>query len=145
MNLLSFIQIFPQETDCLEYFRAVREKLGLMCNHCGCTDHTWHQGKSQFQCNNCGCYKNIYEETILENSELPIKYWFIAIHLLTSTHGHIDTEAIQKQFGETNETAVLRMFNKLQSLMKKVDYRFDFEELLIACVTNEQKIRTKAG
>lgn len=139
------MQKYSKETDCLEYFRTIREKLGMSCNHCGCTDFKWFIGKSHFECKNCGNSKYIYEGTILENSELPIKYWFIAIHLLTSANGRIDPLIIQKQFGKDNEKAVINMFNKLYKAMKKTGCQYEFEELLIACVTNDKKIRTIAG
>jgi len=143
MNVLSFIQQFPGETDCLEYFRVVREKAGITCSKCGNKKHYWLPGKSHFECTCCGNYTSINSGTIMENTELPIKYWFITIHLLTSTNKFVSSSEIMNQLGLKQSESVLDMCYKLNLLIE--DGEIDFDGLLMACATNHPLIRTQVG
>ena len=140
MNLLSFIQQFPGETDCLEYFRSVREKVGVTCTKCGNKQHQWLSGKSYFECTCCGNHTPINSGTILENTVLPIKYWFIAIQLLTSTDEPVSSSKIQNLLGVKQPEPVYDMCNKLKLLIENGETNFD--SLLMACATNHPEIGT---
>ena len=143
MNLLSFIQQFPGETDCLEYFRLAREKVGVTCTKCGNKQHQWLPGKSYFECTCCGNHTSINSGTIMENSVLPIKYWFITIQLLTSTEVSISSSEIQNLLGVKQPGPVYDMCNKLKLLIENGETNFD--SLLMACATNHPEIGTQAS
>ena len=143
MSLLSFIQQFPRETDCLEYFRSVREKAGITCVKCGSKNHYWLPGKCQFECACCGNHTSINSGTIMENTELPIKYWFITIHLLTSANKFVSSSEIQNQLGVSNSEPVLDMCDKLRLLLDGEEA--DFDSLLNACATYHPILRTHAS
>ncbi|MHB9141406.1 MAG: transposase [Paludibacter sp.] len=143
MNLLSFIQQFPGETDCLEYFRLAREKVGITCTRCGNKQHQWLPGKSYFECICCRNHTSINSGTILENTVLPIKYWFITIQLLTSTEVSISSSEIQNLLGVKQPEPVYDMCNKLKLLIENGATNFD--SLLMACATNHPEIGTQAN
>lgn len=39
MNILNFMQRFPDEASCIAYLKEQREQSGIVCKHCGCTEH----------------------------------------------------------------------------------------------------------
>ena len=39
MLLKDFFQIFPDEESCIDYFRQIREEVGITCPKCGYTEH----------------------------------------------------------------------------------------------------------
>lgn len=137
VNLLNFIQQFPHETDCLEYYRNARERVGVVCSQCGGTEHSWLAGKSKFECTHCGRHTFINEGTIMEESELPIKYWFIAIHLLTSSQKYIGSAEIQKQLA-CSEAQAINLLSKLYELIEEGDLNDRFDDLLLACATSKK-------
>lgn len=139
MNLLSFIQQFPGETDCLEYFRLAREKVGVTCTKCGNKHHRWLPGKSYFECTCCGNHTPINSGTIMENSVLPIKYWFITVQLLTSANEPVSSSEIQNLLGVMQPEPVYDMYNKLKLLIANGATNFD--SLLMACARNHTVIK----
>lgn len=41
MNLLNFMSNFADEESCVTYLKKQRERRGVICKHCGCTEHRW--------------------------------------------------------------------------------------------------------
>lgn len=39
MNLLNFMSNFADEESCVTYLKEQRERRGVVCKHCGCTEH----------------------------------------------------------------------------------------------------------
>ena len=53
MNILNFMQRFPDEASCIAYLKEQREQSGIVCKHCGCTEHRWDANKLVFECKHC--------------------------------------------------------------------------------------------
>ena len=45
MLLKDFFQKFPNEESCTDYFRKVRQEVGIVCPKCGGRDHKWLRRK----------------------------------------------------------------------------------------------------
>ena len=41
MNLLNFINQYPDEQACIERFKAQRDQNGVVCPKCGSGEHFW--------------------------------------------------------------------------------------------------------
>jgi len=41
MNLLNFIEQYPDEQACIAHFKAQRDKNGVICKKCGGNEHIW--------------------------------------------------------------------------------------------------------
>ena len=137
MNLLNFIRRFSEENDCLEYFKAIREKSGVICKKCGHNKHNWLAGKVQFECKQCGNRISIKSGTVMENSKLPIKYWFITIHILTSSKKTFSASELQKQLGYPEYEPVYEMLYKLRMVMDNGVDEYKFDMILFACAKNQ--------
>ena len=72
MLLKDFFQIFPEEESCIDYFRQIREDVGITCPKCGYTDHKWLDGRKAFQCKNCGYPTPLTKGTVMERSHIPL-------------------------------------------------------------------------
>lgn len=53
MNILNFVDHFPDEHSCREHFRLQREKEGIKCKKCHNEKHYWLKAKYQWQCSSC--------------------------------------------------------------------------------------------
>lgn len=133
MDLLEFLEKFPGENECLEYFIATQLKAGITCLECGCTSHKWVPGPEQFECNQCGNRINIKSGTMMEKSKLPIKHWFVAIALLT-TYSEASIEEILIKLGPAEFNQVKDMIKVLKLCREKVGDESTFDRLLLACV-----------
>ena len=46
MNILNFMQRFPDEASCIAYLNEQREQSGVVCKLCGCREHRWDAKKT---------------------------------------------------------------------------------------------------
>ena len=85
MKVFEFNKYFPDEAACLKAFKEMRDKDGVVCQHCGSHDVVWLESKQQYQCKHCRHRTTLWSGTVMHGSKLPFMYWFIAMHLLTAT------------------------------------------------------------
>lgn len=136
MNLFEFPERFPGENDCLNYFIETRQKAGILCQKCGSNKHVWSTGIDRFECKKCGSQIGIKSDTLMENSKLSIKYWFIANHLLTSATEKYSISDIQEKLSGTEPEQVREMLEKLNECLNKLEGSNSFDQLLSTCVAN---------
>ena len=85
MTLIDFIKDYPYESSCKAKFKAYREQVGVVCPKCGSHEHYWKRDKESYECKQCKYRQGLRANTIIHKSKLSYRYWFIAMHLLTST------------------------------------------------------------
>ena len=85
MNLIDFADKFPDEESCKLKFKELREQEGIMCLKCGHDQHYWKRDKEMYECKKCQTRISLKSGTVMHRSKLSYRYWFIAIHMLTST------------------------------------------------------------
>jgi hypothetical protein len=124
MKLFDFDRYFSDEAACIEKFKAMREVQGVVCPKCGCKHLYWKTGKKQYQCSKCGHRMGLKVGTVLENTKLPFRYWFIAMHLLTATKHTFSASEIQRQLGHKRYQPIWEMVHKLRSIMGKRDEEY---------------------
>ena len=53
----------------------------------------------KWECKQCGHRTTLRSGTVMQSSKLPFQYWFLAMHLLTSTKKSFSAKEIQRQIG----------------------------------------------
>lgn len=124
MNLLSFYKKFPDEDACIKYLKEQREQAGIVCSKCGCTHHYWKSYRNQWQCKQCGHRTGLKAGTVMHGSNLPLLYWFIAIHLLTSTKKSFSAAELQRQLGHKRYQPIWELLHKLRNVMGQRDAEY---------------------
>ena len=124
MKLIDFMQEFPNEESCENKLREYREKQGVVCPKCGCTEHYWKKDKKCFECKGCHYRQSLKANTVMHGSQLPLMYWFTAMHLLTSTRKSFSASELQRQLGHKNYMPIWAMLHKLRSIMGKRDAQY---------------------
>lgn len=121
MELIEFIDNFPNEDSCKQYFKEIREKKGVVCPKCGGINHYWKKDKSSFECKSCGRRISLKSGTVMHKSKLPFRYWFITIHLITSIKKTFAAKEIQRQLGHKRYQPIWHMIHKIREAMDKRD------------------------
>lgn len=121
MSLISFIEEFPDEASCKQKFKEYRDHVGVVCSNCGSKDHYWKKDKEQYECKSCKTRTTLKSGTVMHKSKLPFRYWFIAMHLLTSTKKSFSAKEIQRQLGHKRYQPIWHMVHKLRQTMGKRD------------------------
>ena len=124
MNLLNFVSQYPDEESCKAKFKEIRDKHGVICPRCGGTEHYWKRDKENYECKNCGRRQSLRANTVMHGSQLPFRYWFIAIHLLTSTKKSFSALELQRQLGHKYYEPIWNMLHKLRAIMGKRDEQY---------------------
>src|SRR5215510_2447907 len=119
MNLLNFVEHYPDESSCTAHWKFIRDKEGVVCPHCGCKDHYWKRDKENYQCKFCGYRQSLKANTVMHGSNLPFRYWFIAIHLLTSTKKSFSALELQRQLGHKRYEPIWHLLHNLRAVMGK--------------------------
>lgn len=121
MNLIDFTKKFPNEEACEQHLKALRIRHGVTCSKCGCTHHYWKGYRKQWECKKCGHRTSLTSRTVMHGSKLPLTYWFIAIHLLTSTKKTFSACELQRQLGHKRYQPIWELLHKLRDVMGQRD------------------------
>lgn len=121
MNLLNFINQFPDEDSCRLKFKSIRDKEGVICAKCGSKEHYWKNDKWQYECKKCKTRTTLRSGTVMHVSKLPFRYWFVAMHLLTSTKKSFSALELKRQLGHKRYEPIWKMLHKLRAAMGKRD------------------------
>ena len=124
MKLFDFNKYFPDEKACRKAFKEMRDREGVVCQHCGSHDVVWLESKQQYQCKHCRHRTTLRSGTVMHGSKLPFMYWFIAMHLLTATKKSISAAELQRQLGHKRYQPIWEMMHKLRSVMGKRDDKY---------------------
>jgi hypothetical protein len=124
MKLLEFEKIYPDEGSCIAKIKEVKDKGPWTCPICGCKARYWKSDKLCYECKDCHHRESIRKGTVMENSKLPFRYWFTAMHLLTSTKHTFSALELQKQLGHKRYQPIWEMLHKLRDVMGKRDGKY---------------------
>lgn len=130
MSLLSFIERFPDEESCKLEFKRIREEQGVICPKCGHKEHYWLRHKDSYECKSCRSRMTLKSGTVMHKSQLPYRYWFIAMHLLTSTKKSFSALELQRQLGHKYYEPIWAMLHKLRAVMGKRDSKYQLDQIV---------------
>lgn len=130
MNIINFINRFPDEASCIEFIKAQRMQQGIICKKCIGIKHYWLENKLSFQCASCGFRTSIKSGTVMQSSNLPIRTWMMAITFITATKKGFSAAELQRQLGMKRYEPVFRMYHKLRKVMGQRDERYRLEDMV---------------
>jgi hypothetical protein len=150
MNILSFIEEFPDEQSCKSDFKNNREKEGVFCKKCGCSDHYWLQNKWQWECKGCKFRTTLRSGTLMESSKLPFRKWYLAMAFMSFSKKGMSAKELQRQLGHSRYESIWSMMHKIRSSMGKRDALYtlkgaiEFDEGYFEKATSS-KVKLKRG
>ena len=130
MNLLNFQSEYPDESSCRAKWKLYRDQQGVVCPKCGSTEHYWKSDKESYECKKCRHRQSLRANTIMHGSQLPFRYWFIAIHLLTSTRKSFSAFELQRQLGHKYYEPIWAMSHKLRAAMGNRDEMYQLSDVI---------------
>lgn len=120
-TVTQFNQDFPDDIACLEWLKNHLYPDGISCPICKkVTKHHKDTNRPSYSCDYCGHHFHPTAGTVFEKSTTPLKLWFHAIFLMSSTRCGISAKQIERETGVTYKTA-WRMFKQIRSLLCEDD------------------------
>lgn len=130
MNLTSFFEKYPDEHSCIEAFKSKRLELGLICKKCSHTEHYFRKGDLKFECKKCHSRQSLRSGTVMEQSNLPLRYWLICIELMTLTKKSFSALEMQRLIGHKRYEPIWYMMHKIRRVMGKRDEKYQLKEAI---------------
>jgi len=119
-TIKDFNKDFPDDDACLEWLRNYLYPELIDCPNCQRpTKHHRIKSKKVYGCDYCGHQISPTARTIFHKSSTPLKLWFYAIFMMSSTRCGISAKQIERETGVTYKTA-WRMFKQIRSLLQEV-------------------------
>lgn len=130
MNLIKFIESFPDEQSCRNRFKEIRDAEGIICRKCGSKEHYWLKTIESYQCKICKARIRLRSGTVMQESNLPYRHWFIAIHFLTGTKKSFSGLELQRQIGHKYYEPIWYMMQKLRRTMGARDSKYKLDKIV---------------
>ena len=111
MIILDFTEQFPTESSCRTDFKLQREKEGVFCKQFRSSTHYWSKGKSQWECKSCKFRTGLESGSMMENSNLPVRTWYVAILFMS-----FKKKVFQPRIYSVNSSTI----NTIWSLMHRI-------------------------
>ena len=122
MSRAAFEARFPDEASCARHLAAKRWPDGFVCPACG---HARGWGlkrrRASWECTACGKETSVTAGTIMHRSHLPLKTWFMAVHIVTSHSNGISALQLQAQLGLGSYKSAWLLLHKLRRAMVDPD------------------------
>jgi transposase len=126
-TIREFISDFPDDETCLNWLWNTRFNLGgdmADCERCGVPRlfkrYSGKQARKDWTCTACGLHVHPTAGTIFHKSATPLRDWFYAMYLMTSTRCGVSAKQLERELGVTYKTA-WRMFNLIRNELMDQD------------------------
>lgn len=123
MGLIEFMDRFPDEESCQTHLFNLKWPKGYVCPKCKGAECYCINERGLFQCKKCRYQASLTAGTIFHKTRVPLRKWFLAIHLMTSDKRGYSAEGLRKQL-KINHTTAWLLFHKLRDAMASRDSNY---------------------
>ena len=104
-KLLEFEAMLSTEEQCRAYLERQKWPDGFRCPRCG-GDKSWYVASRRLRvCSGCQHHCSLTAGTALQGTRKPLRAWFWAMYLLTSSKGGLSAKELQHHLGCSYQTA----------------------------------------
>jgi ribosomal protein L37AE/L43A len=120
LSMTEFLDRYGSEDRCEAALVAARWPQGFGCPACGSGVHSVfvRSRRRYWQCGACRHQCSLISGTIFEASKLPLRRWFLAMHLLTQSKNNVSALELKRHLGVCYKSAWL-MKHKLMEVMRQ--------------------------
>ena len=104
-SINDLLKAFPTEKSCIKYLERKLWPNGEIVSPYDPTSKVYRRGDDLYRCKNIGKNFNIRIGTMFEGTKLPLRTWFTALYLITSTKKAVASTILAKQLSVTQKTA----------------------------------------
>ena len=96
---------FNTDAKCRELLERLRWPNGVACIRCGSMSISEIESRNQYDCNDCRYQFSVTVGTIMHDSHLPMRKWFLAIYLMCESKKGISALQLKRTLGVAYKTA----------------------------------------
>lgn len=105
MNLVSLMDRFSCDTKCREALEKLRWPGGPICPRCNTMKVVALPSGEKWECRGCRYQFTVTAGTILHDSHLPLRKWFLAIYLMCESKKGMSANQLKRTLGVNYRTA----------------------------------------
>jgi hypothetical protein len=131
MKIINLINRLPEEASCIHLIKEQRNQQVIICEKCTDSRQYGLEKKHSFQCVSCVLRTSIISDITVENSNLPIRFWMMAITIITTTKKGFSVTEVQMQLGMKHYEPLFRLYYKLRVVVtRQRDKRYRPEDIV---------------
>ena len=120
ISLFELFEMFPDEETAVKWFEAQRwgeDGSDHYCPRCGSYDvaHVKSEKPMRWRCRSCRTYHSVRTNTPLENSNVPLRKWAIAIYRMLTSLKSVASTKLRRDIKVTQSTAWFMMHRLRQA------------------------------
>ena len=104
-NLLDLVDDFDTDAKCRELLEGLRWPNGVACLRCGSLGVSEIGDRNQYDCNDCRYQFSVTAGTIMHDSHLPLRKWFMAIYLMCESKKGMSALQLKRSLDVAYKTA----------------------------------------
>ena len=104
-NLVELIDRYNCDDKCRDTLELLRWPTGVCCTRCGDTDVNELEKHNRWHCRGCGYQFSVTSGTIMHDSHLPLRKWFLAIYLMVESRKGMSANQLKRTLGVNYRTA----------------------------------------
>ena len=105
MDMMKLMDSFHSEERCRKILEEVRWPDGVACPRCEGTKYAYDSVRFVYDCYSCGYQFSVISGTMLHDTHLPIRKWFIAVLLMVESKKGISSNQLKRTIGGAYKTA----------------------------------------
>ena len=105
MNLMKLVDDFHSEEKCREVLEKLRFPGGIGCIRCGSKHIRNKRSRGRYNCGSCGYEFSVTAGTMLHDSHLPLRKWFLAVYLMTESKKGVSALQLKRTLNVAYRTA----------------------------------------
>ena len=105
MNLMKLMDNFHSDERCREVLEQLRWPNGVGCIRCGSKHIRNIRSRNQYSCGSCEHRFSVTAGTMLHNSHLPLRKWFVAVYLMTESKKGVSALQLKRTLNVAYKTA----------------------------------------
>ena len=122
LSRTAFDRKFPDIAACARHLLTHRWPEGFVCPRCdGLKGWELTAKRFTWECAKCHHQASVTAGTVMHRSHLPLRTWFLAIHMLTSPSNGVSAEQAQAQLGLGSYKTAWLLLQKLRRAMVDPD------------------------
>ena len=99
ISLLTLMDKYNDDAKCRDTLEAIRWPEGVACLRCGDMDVGEVESRNQYCCRSCDYRFSVTAGTIMHDSHLPLRTWFLAIFLMCESKKGMSARQVWRTLG----------------------------------------------
>ena len=95
-NLVQLIDRYNCDDKCRDTLELLRWPTGVCCTRCGDTDVNELEKHNRWHCRGCDYQFSVTSGTIMHDSHLPLRKWFLAIYLMVESRKGMSANQLKR-------------------------------------------------